>query len=86
MLSVVCFRYAQENGDVQVLESMKDYLISMIQRTFEVSIEQSECLYSELLQCTRKKNLVSITSCWPIRGITIKLKFNNQYNDNNEFN
>lgn len=38
---------------------MKDYLISTIQRTFEVGLEQAECLYGELLQCTRKKHLVS---------------------------
>ena len=52
-------RYASESGEQSVLESMKDYLISTIQRTFEVGVEQAECLYSELLQCTRKKNLVS---------------------------
>jgi hypothetical protein len=58
--SIVSYcRYASESGEQSVLESMKDYLISTIQRTFEVSVEQAECLYSELLQCTRKKNLVS---------------------------
>lgn len=39
---------------------MKDYLISTIQRTFEVGLEQAECLYGELLQCTRKKNLITV--------------------------
>lgn len=55
------YRYASdsESGEQTVLESMKDYLISTIQRTFEVGTEQAECLYGELLQCTRKKNLVS---------------------------
>jgi transient receptor potential cation channel subfamily M protein 3 len=55
----LCCRYASESGEQTVLESMKDYLISTIQRTFEVGVEQAECLYSELLQCTHKKNLVS---------------------------
>ncbi|KAK4884574.1 hypothetical protein RN001_000845 [Aquatica leii] len=49
-----------ESGEQTVLESMKDYLISTIQRTFEVGLDQAECLYSELLQCTRKKNLITI--------------------------
>uniref|UniRef100_A0A1Y1MC38 Transient receptor potential cation channel trpm n=2 Tax=Photinus pyralis TaxID=7054 RepID=A0A1Y1MC38_PHOPY len=49
-----------ESGEQTVLESMKDYLINTIQRTFEVGLEQSECLYTELLQCTRKKNLITI--------------------------
>jgi len=53
-------KYASESGEQSVLESMKDYLISTIQRTFEVSVEQAECLYSELLQCTRKKNLITV--------------------------
>ncbi|XP_075216680.1 transient receptor potential cation channel, subfamily M isoform X1 [Lycorma delicatula] len=53
-------KYASESGEQTVLESMKDYLISTIQRTFEVGTEQAECLYSELLQCTRKKNLITV--------------------------
>jgi hypothetical protein len=55
----LCCRYASESGEQTVLENMKEYLVSTIQRTFEVGVEQAECLYSELLQCTRKKNLVS---------------------------
>ncbi|KAG8245245.1 Transient receptor putative cation channel sub M member 7 [Homalodisca vitripennis] len=53
-------KYASENGEQTVLESMKDYLITTIQRTFEVGTEQAECLYKELLQCTYKKNLVTM--------------------------
>ncbi|XP_021919467.1 transient receptor potential cation channel trpm isoform X2 [Zootermopsis nevadensis] len=53
-------KYASESGEQTVLESMKDYLISTIERTFEVGVEQAECLYSELLQCTRKKNLITV--------------------------
>lgn len=37
---------------------MREYLLSTIQKTFEVGIDQAECLYQELLQCTRNKNLV----------------------------
>jgi hypothetical protein len=39
---------------------MRDYLIETIQKTFEVGLQQAECLYGELLQCTRKKNLVRV--------------------------
>ncbi|PNF30784.1 hypothetical protein B7P43_G06168, partial [Cryptotermes secundus] len=53
-------KYASESGEQTVLESMKDYLITTIQRTFEVGGEQAECLYSELLQCTLKKNLITV--------------------------
>lgn len=52
-------RYATESGEQTVLENMKEYLLNTIQRTFEVSPEQAECLYQELLECTRRKNLVS---------------------------
>uniref|UniRef100_T1GZN9 Uncharacterized protein n=1 Tax=Megaselia scalaris TaxID=36166 RepID=T1GZN9_MEGSC len=39
---------------------MRDYLISTIQKTFEVGFEQSEKLYHELLQCTHNKNLITV--------------------------
>ncbi|KAI5640131.1 hypothetical protein NE865_07388 [Phthorimaea operculella] len=52
-------KYASESGEQTVLESMREYLIGTIMKTFEVALPQAECLYSELLQCTRKKNLVS---------------------------
>ncbi|CAH2042109.1 unnamed protein product, partial [Iphiclides podalirius] len=53
-------KYASETGEQTVLESMRDYLIGTIQKTFEVGLQQAECLYSELLQCTRKKNLITV--------------------------
>ncbi|XP_063626908.1 transient receptor potential cation channel trpm isoform X3 [Cydia splendana] len=53
-------KYASESGEQTVLESMRDYLIGTIQKTFEVQLQQAECLYSELLQCTRKKNLITV--------------------------
>ncbi|XP_046970563.1 transient receptor potential cation channel trpm isoform X7 [Vanessa cardui] len=53
-------KYASETGEQTVLESMRDYLVGTIQKTFEVGTQQAECLYSELLQCTRKKNLITV--------------------------
>lgn len=57
-LILLCYRYASDGEEQTVLESMRDYLLSTIQKTFEVAIDQAECLYQELLQCTRNKNLV----------------------------
>lgn len=62
VLSLVCLRisrYASDGEEQTVLESMRDYLINTIQKTFEVGFDQAECLYQELLQCTRNKNLVT---------------------------
>ncbi|XP_066585207.1 transient receptor potential cation channel trpm isoform X2 [Prorops nasuta] len=42
------------------LESMRDQLLETIKRTFKVSSEQASQLYSELLQCTRKKHLITV--------------------------
>ncbi|KAJ1521079.1 hypothetical protein ONE63_002785 [Megalurothrips usitatus] len=53
-------KYASENGEQSVLENMKEYLISTIMRIFEVGPEQAECLYQELLACTRKKHLITV--------------------------
>lgn len=64
-------KYASESetGEQTVLESMKDYLLTTIQRTFEVGLEQAECLYAELLQCTRKKNLVSFLVSFVVKNV-----------------
>ncbi|XP_065366782.1 transient receptor potential cation channel trpm isoform X7 [Calliphora vicina] len=53
-------KYASDGDEQPVLESMRDYLISTIQKTFEVVSDQAEKLYQELLQCTRNKNLITI--------------------------
>ncbi|KAG8229410.1 hypothetical protein J437_LFUL000931, partial [Ladona fulva] len=53
-------KYASETGEQTVLESMKDYMLDTIQRSFEVGLEKAECLYHELVQCTRKKNLITV--------------------------
>lgn len=37
---------------------MKEYIISTIQKTFEVIEDVAEVLYQELILCTRNKNLV----------------------------
>lgn len=60
-ISLISFysRYASDGDEQPVLESMRDYLIGTIQKTFEVGSDQAEKLYQELLQCTRNKNLVS---------------------------
>uniref|UniRef100_A0AAG5D5K6 Transient receptor potential cation channel trpm n=1 Tax=Anopheles atroparvus TaxID=41427 RepID=A0AAG5D5K6_ANOAO len=53
-------KYATDNGEQQVLESMHDYLLAMIQKTFEVNQDQAEQLYQELVQCTKNKNLITV--------------------------
>ncbi|XP_017027447.1 transient receptor potential cation channel trpm isoform X1 [Drosophila kikkawai] len=53
-------KYASDGEEQPVLESMRDYLIGTIQKTFEVGLDQSEKLYHELLQCTRNKNLITV--------------------------
>ncbi|XP_058178752.1 transient receptor potential cation channel trpm [Anopheles ziemanni] len=53
-------KYASDSGEQQVLESMHDYLLATIQKTFEVSQDQAEQLYQELLQCTKNKNLITV--------------------------
>ncbi|XP_046811421.1 transient receptor potential cation channel trpm isoform X12 [Lucilia cuprina] len=53
-------KYASDGDEQPVLESMRDYLINTIQKTFEVGSDQAEKLYQELLQCTRNKNLITI--------------------------
>ncbi|CAO1309963.1 unnamed protein product [Diamesa hyperborea] len=53
-------KYASESDEQNLLESMKDYLINMIIKTFEVGLDQAERLYCELLQCTKHKNLITV--------------------------
>ncbi|XP_017838233.1 transient receptor potential cation channel trpm isoform X6 [Drosophila busckii] len=53
-------KYASDGEEQPVLESMRDYLIGTIQKTFEVGLDQAEKLYQELLQCTRNKNLITV--------------------------
>lgn len=54
-------KYASDSGTEQtVLESMRDYLLTTIEKTFEVDVEKAECLYQELLQCCKNKNLITV--------------------------
>ncbi|XP_049543421.1 transient receptor potential cation channel trpm isoform X3 [Anopheles darlingi] len=53
-------KYASDNGEQGVLESMHEYLVRKIKETFEVSAEQAERLYQELLLCTKNKNLITV--------------------------
>ncbi|XP_032590559.1 transient receptor potential cation channel trpm isoform X3 [Drosophila grimshawi] len=53
-------KYASDGEEQPVLESMRDYLIGTIQKTFEVGLDSAEKLYQELLQCTRNKNLITV--------------------------
>ncbi|XP_064548251.1 transient receptor potential cation channel trpm isoform X3 [Drosophila montana] len=53
-------KYASDGEEQPVLESMREYLIGTIQKTFEVGVDQAEKLYQELLQCTRNKNLITV--------------------------
>lgn len=82
------FRYASdgdgESGENEgPLEGIREHLLDTIKRTFKVSTEQASQLYSELLQCTRKKHLVSIYRSFYVKIIdklviyytNIRLKF-----------
>ncbi|XP_054000697.1 transient receptor potential cation channel trpm isoform X3 [Hylaeus anthracinus] len=42
------------------LESMREQVLETIKRTFKVTSEPACQLYSELLQCTRKKHLITV--------------------------
>ncbi|XP_023245943.1 transient receptor potential cation channel trpm [Copidosoma floridanum] len=56
-------KYASENESEEEegpLESMRDHLLDTIKRTFKVSSEQANQLYLELLQCVRKKHLITV--------------------------
>ncbi|XP_058459300.1 transient receptor potential cation channel trpm isoform X4 [Malaya genurostris] len=53
-------KYASDTGEQVVLESMHDYLLGTIQKTFEVGPEQAEQLYQELILCTKNKNLITV--------------------------
>lgn len=60
----ICFlcrwRDGQTGDGEGPLEGVKEQVLETIKRTFQVSTEQASQLCSELLQCTRKKHLVSI--------------------------
>ena len=47
-------------GSAVLLDGMRDQLVATIQRTFAVDQLQAEKLLAELLQCVRKRNLITI--------------------------
>ena len=52
-------RYAGEDGDPGLLEEMHDQLRVTIQKTFNVTPELAARLHEELIQCVKRKHLVS---------------------------
>ncbi|XP_050524701.1 transient receptor potential cation channel trpm isoform X1 [Daktulosphaira vitifoliae] len=53
-------KYASDTGEQTVLENMKEYILDNIRRAFEIGQEQAECLYQELLECTKYKNMITV--------------------------
>lgn len=54
-------KYATETGESStVLDGMREQLLAAIQRTFSVHQSQADKLLAELLQCVKKKNLITI--------------------------
>ena len=62
------FRYAGEDGDLGVIEEMRDELLHTIKKTFDVSSEQASQLFLELRQCIKRRNLITIFRCSSDRG------------------
>ena len=54
-------KYAGDDGEPGLLEEMHDQLKLTIQKTFDVSADLAERLLLELIQCVKRKNLVSKT-------------------------
>ena len=53
-------KYAGEDGQPGLLDDMHDQLRVTIQKTFDVSAELAGRLLIELVQCVKRKNLVSL--------------------------
>ncbi|KAI9554622.1 hypothetical protein GHT06_019895 [Daphnia sinensis] len=54
-------KYASETGESStVLDGMREQLLAAIQRTFHIHQSQADKLLAELLQCVKKKNLITI--------------------------
>ena len=79
MMGDVFPRYMGEDGDTSVLDEMYEEIIQMIQRTFQViclliwilkhllppqvDTEQAAQLLAELVQCVKKRNLITVFRC-----------------------
>ena len=56
---ILFLRYAGEDGDPGLLDEMHDQLRMTIQKTFNVTPELAAKLHEELIQCVKRKHLVS---------------------------
>ena len=61
-------KYASDDGDLGVIEDMKEQIIHIIKKTFDVSSEPAAKLYLELRQCIRRRHLITIFRCSGDRG------------------
>ena len=61
-------KYASDDGDLGVIEDMKEQIIHIIKKTFDVSSEQAAKLYLELRQCIKRRHLITIFRCSGDRG------------------
>ena len=52
------FRYAGEDGNLDVLTEMSQELTLKLMKTFDVNADQAARLLMELKQCVKRKNLV----------------------------
>ncbi|KAK2725510.1 hypothetical protein QYM36_000114 [Artemia franciscana] len=59
-LLAFAYRYIDENGDYTLLDSLREQMTTTIAKTFRVNMEKAKVLYSEILQCVKKKNLITI--------------------------
>ncbi|XP_065569239.1 transient receptor potential cation channel trpm-like isoform X2 [Artemia franciscana] len=59
-LLAFAYRYIDENGDSTLLDSLREQMTTTIAKTFRVDMEKAKVLYFEILQCVKKKNLITI--------------------------
>ena len=67
------FRYAGEDGNLDVLSEMQEALTFKLMKTFNVNADQAARLLMELKQCVRRKNLLTIFRCSEDRDKKIEL-------------
>ena len=53
------YKYTFDNDNEIAIKSIKDYLLTTIQRNFSVNVEQSETVFDDLIKCAKHKSLVS---------------------------
>jgi hypothetical protein len=67
------FRYAGEDGNLDVLSDMQEELTFTLMKTFHVNVDQAARLLLELKQCVKRKNLITIYRCTGDRDKKIEL-------------